>query len=281
MKSILLIGQSNMAGRGFIDNVKPIIDERIQVLKNGRWQMMDEPIHSDRTVAGIGPAASFAKLWLDEHPEETIGLIPCADGGTSIDDWAEEQPLTRHAISEAKFAMETSELIGILWHQGESDSMDGKYQDYAPKLSRLIKHFRDRLNVPTVPFVMGLLGDYLGREGFGQSATEFAQINAQIIAVATKHSNCYYVTGEQLSANPDGIHINAQSQRLLGMRYFVAFSKERDVTVALPEEAYAEQLLDKHEYTKNEKMYQLVAEFSQNKISFETFGERMTKLQQT
>ncbi|MDH9161187.1 sialate O-acetylesterase [Staphylococcus succinus] len=281
MKSILLIGQSNMAGRGFIDNVKPIIDERIQVLKNGRWQMMDEPIHSDRTVAGIGPAASFAKLWLDEHPEETIGLIPCADGGTSIDDWAEEQPLTRHAISEAKFAMETSELIGILWHQGESDSMDGKYQDYAPKLSRLIQHFRDRLNVPTVPFVMGLLGDYLGREGFGQSATEFAQINAQIIAVATKQSNCYYVTGEQLLANADGIHINAQSQRLLGMRYFVAFSKERDVTVPLPEEAYAEQLLYKHEYTKNEKMYQLVAEFSQNKISFETFGERMTKLQQT
>lgn len=281
MKSILLIGQSNMAGRGFIDNVKPIIDERIQVLKNGRWQMMDEPIHSDRTVAGIGPAASFAKLWLDEHPEETIGLIPCADGGTSIDDWAEEQPLMRHAISEAKFAMETSELIGILWHQGESDSMDGKYQDYAPKLSRLIQHFRDRLNVPTVPFVMGLLGDYLGREGFGQSATEFAQINAQIIAVATKQSNCYYVTGEQLLANADGIHINAQSQRLLGMRYFVAFSKERDVTVPLPEEAYAEQLLYKHEYTKNEKMYQLVAEFSQNKISFETFGERMTKLQQT
>lgn len=281
MKSILLIGQSNMAGRGFIDNVKPIIDERIQVLKNGRWQMMDEPIHSDRTVAGIGPAASFAKLWLDEHPEETIGLIPCADGGTSIDDWAEEQPLTRHAISEAKFAMETSELIGILWHQGESDSMDGKYQDYAPKLSRLIQHFRDRLNVPTVPFVMGLLGDYLGREGFGQSATEFAQINAQIIAVATKQSNCHYVTGEQLLANADGIHINAQSQRLLGMRYFVAFSKERDVTVPLPEEAYAEQLLYKHEYTKNEKMYQLVAEFSQNKISFETFGERMTKLQQT
>ncbi|MGO1300915.1 MAG: sialate O-acetylesterase, partial [Staphylococcus equorum] len=59
MKSILLIGQSNMAGRGFIDSVKPIVDERIQVLKNGRWQMMDEPIHSDRSVAGIGPAASF------------------------------------------------------------------------------------------------------------------------------------------------------------------------------------------------------------------------------
>lgn len=36
MKSILLIGQSNMAGRGFLDSVNPIIDERIFMLRNGR-----------------------------------------------------------------------------------------------------------------------------------------------------------------------------------------------------------------------------------------------------
>lgn len=36
----------------------------------------------------------------------------------------------RHAISEAKFAKENSELAGILWHQGESDSQDGKYKEY-------------------------------------------------------------------------------------------------------------------------------------------------------
>lgn len=59
MKSILLIGQSNMAGRGFIDEVPPIIDERMMMLRNGKWQMMEEPIHSDRSVAGIGPAASL------------------------------------------------------------------------------------------------------------------------------------------------------------------------------------------------------------------------------
>ncbi|MGJ5711339.1 sialate O-acetylesterase, partial [Staphylococcus equorum] len=163
MKSILLIGQSNMAGRGFIDSVKPIVDERIQVLKNGRWQMMDEPIHSDRSVAGIGPAASFAKLWLDNHPDETIGLIPCADGGTTIDDWAEDQVLTRHAISEAEFAMESSELIGILWHQGESDSLEGKHLDYEIKLNQVVDHFRQALNAPQLPFVMGLLGDFLGK----------------------------------------------------------------------------------------------------------------------
>lgn len=37
MKSILLIGQSNMAGRGFTHEVPPIYNERIMMLRNGRW----------------------------------------------------------------------------------------------------------------------------------------------------------------------------------------------------------------------------------------------------
>lgn len=40
MKSFLMIGQSNMAGRGFVHEVVPIYNERIQMLRNGRWQMM-------------------------------------------------------------------------------------------------------------------------------------------------------------------------------------------------------------------------------------------------
>lgn len=42
VKSFLMIGQSNMAGRGFIHEVPPIYNERIQMLRNGRWQMMAE-----------------------------------------------------------------------------------------------------------------------------------------------------------------------------------------------------------------------------------------------
>ncbi len=39
MKSILLIGQSNMAGRGYLEDVSPILDERIMVLK---WQVAND-----------------------------------------------------------------------------------------------------------------------------------------------------------------------------------------------------------------------------------------------
>lgn len=54
MKSILMIGQSNMAGRGFINEVPMICNERILMLRNAGWQMMAEPINYDRPNAGIG-----------------------------------------------------------------------------------------------------------------------------------------------------------------------------------------------------------------------------------
>ena len=75
--------------------------------------MMTEPIHFDRSVAGVGPAASFAQAWCNANKNEQIGLIPCAEGGSSIDEWSKESTLFRHAVSEAKFAMENSEFCGI------------------------------------------------------------------------------------------------------------------------------------------------------------------------
>lgn len=278
MKSILLIGQSNMAGRGFLNSVKPIIDERIFVLRNGRWQMMEEPIHSDRSVAGIGPAASFAKMWLDNHPNETIGLIPCADGGTSIDDWADNGALTRHALSEARFAMETSDLMGVLWHQGESDSQNKQFQTYESKLMHLITYFREALHKPQLTFVMGLLGEFLGQDGFGASATEYQEINEIIKSVANKNAQCFYVTAEGLTANPDGIHIDGYSQRLFGLRYYEAFSKRGNIQHPLANEAEKESYLYNNEFTQNEKIYMLVARLSQNKITYQDFLKEMAQL---
>ncbi len=268
-----------MAGRGYLEDVSPILDERIMVLKNGRWQMMDEPIHSDRSVAGVGPAASFAKLWLDDHPNESIGLIPCADGGTSIDDWNPEGVLARHAITEAQFAQETSEIIGILWHQGESDSLNQQYQTYASKLSGLIDHFRTTLNIHEVPFVLGLLPDFLGKSAFGQSAIEYKEINEALQQTAEEKDNCYYVTAAGLTSNSDAIHINAVSQRRFGMRYYQAFSKCEHVIHPLSAETQADTLLYKQEHTKNEQMYMLVAQFSKNEITYEKFIEGMGELQ--
>ena len=61
--SILIIGQSNMAGRGFANEVEPIKNDKIKVLRNGRWWPMHVPVNPDRVTAGINLTESFADLY--------------------------------------------------------------------------------------------------------------------------------------------------------------------------------------------------------------------------
>ncbi|MBO7376537.1 MAG: hypothetical protein J6V01_05470, partial [Clostridia bacterium] len=48
--SFLMIGQSNMAGRGDIGTVEPILDPDLLMLRNCRWQPLSEPVNPDRGV---------------------------------------------------------------------------------------------------------------------------------------------------------------------------------------------------------------------------------------
>lgn len=43
--SFLLIGQSNMAGRGFLNEAVDVDNSHIKILRNGRWQKMFRPIN--------------------------------------------------------------------------------------------------------------------------------------------------------------------------------------------------------------------------------------------
>ena len=52
--SFLLIGQSNMAGRGYLHEVEPIKNENIYVLRNGRWVKMFTPLHWERKMEMYG-----------------------------------------------------------------------------------------------------------------------------------------------------------------------------------------------------------------------------------
>ena len=275
MKSILMIGQSNMAGRGFINEVPMICNERILMLRNAGWQMMAEPINYDRPNAGIGLAGSFAAMWCMEHEGEQIGLIPCAEGGSSLDDWAVDKNLFKNAVIQAGFAMQDSELIGILWHQGESDSYGGGYQTYYKKLQVIIESLRKELNAFEVPLIIGRLGDFLGKNGFGLNCTEYELVNEQLLKFAREQENSCFVTAEGLTPNPDGIHMDAVSQRRFGVRYYEAFVKREHVLKPIENEMELLERCISGPHTKREKMYLAMAEFAAGKMTDEEFGERM------
>ena len=119
--SFLLIGQSNMAGRGDLKTVDPINNDLCFTWTVAQWTRMYEPVNMDRIYAGVSPAASFADSYAKER-ELRVGLIPCAHGGTKLNQWIPEQNLYVNAVFQAKLATKgRGKLSGILWHQGEGD----------------------------------------------------------------------------------------------------------------------------------------------------------------
>ena len=104
MDLYLLIGQSNMAGRGVLtDSNRVSADGIFKLDAAGEWQVAEEPIHFDKpTIAGAGLAASFARAMADRRTGVPIGLIPCAVGGTSINRWVESGDLWSNAVARTR-----------------------------------------------------------------------------------------------------------------------------------------------------------------------------------
>ncbi|MBH0174223.1 sialate O-acetylesterase [Fictibacillus sp. 23RED33] len=279
IKSFLMLGQSNMAGRGFLHEVEPIYNEKIKMLRNGQWQMMTEPINYDRPVAGVSLAASFAEEFAKANPHDEIGLIPCAEGGSSLDDWHPQGTLFQHALSEARFALETSQICGILWHQGESDSHNSLHETYYEKLSLIIETFRKELNLHHVPVMIGELGDFLGKTGFGKYSSEFQEINKQLRRFAHEQQNCYFVSAEGLTPNPDGIHLNAVSQRKFGFRYYAAYSRKSHILEPLSDEDQS--LKINNNYSKTEQIYIHSMDLALGKITYAEFEANMAVVMQS
>lgn len=275
IKSFLLIGQSNMAGRGIQNSVPPIINESIKMLRNGRWQIMAEPLHNDRPMAGIGLASSFASSWHADNVGEEIGLIPCADGGASLDDWKVGGALFDHAVFQAKLAQRSSELSGILWHQGESDSSAELAAKYVEKFDVIVSELRYQLGVPDVRLIIGGIGDFLPYGLFGAHFHDYHFVNNALREYAASHSNCYFVTAKGLTANEDKIHFNASSLRKFGLRYYQAFVKAADVTEALPDEDELLEKIYRRELSTNEHKFILEVQFASGKITFNELQEQL------
>ena len=62
--SFLLIGQSNMAGRGRLNEAVEFSKQNIVTLRNGRWQGMFRPINPDRPFSGVNLAEALPQSML-------------------------------------------------------------------------------------------------------------------------------------------------------------------------------------------------------------------------
>ncbi|MBQ4051623.1 MAG: sialate O-acetylesterase [Oscillospiraceae bacterium] len=226
ISSFLMIGQSNMAGRGELSDVPPIDNPDCFMLRMGRWQRLCEPVNPDRGIfegefhSGISMGSSFA----DEASRllGKVGMIPCADGGTRLDQWMPGEILYDHAVMMTGLAVRSSRLRAILWHQGESDcTSEAGVQEYGEKFIRMMTSLRKDLGQPDLPVVIGELSENItGRWGVEDRPV---RLNGILRDIAGELSHCSIVSVKGLTLKPDGIHFDAASQRELGRRYFDAY----------------------------------------------------------
>lgn len=225
--SILIIGQSNMAGRGFVGEVEPIVNKDLFVLRNGRWREMYVPVNPDRVKSGINLVESFADRYAKDHGVQ-VGIIPCADGGSCLDQWVPGSLLFDHAVFQAKLAQRTSTIAAVLWHQGESDCSPSRYPVYEKKLKMILDALRKELDLYDVPVLLGGLGDYLEFCPREEHYENYIHINSALQSLADQEQMTGFVFAKGLSSNPDFLHFSAKSLREFGDRYYEEFLKLED-----------------------------------------------------
>lgn len=216
----LLIGQSNMAGRGRLHEVSHIQHSHIHMFRDGSWLPAVEPIHTDKPdVAGIGLCMSFAHELVERFPTMQVGMIPTAVGGTPLSRWIPGADLYENAITICKDALSIGgKLRGILWHQGEGDSGNqNNANTYATRLLDMFTKLREELNAPDVPIITGELGPYLTKH---PTLRYYQTVNQQLHLLATLLPHYAVASAQDLTDNGDNLHFDAKSLRTFGKRYF-------------------------------------------------------------
>ncbi|MDA8746237.1 sialate O-acetylesterase [Rubripirellula amarantea] len=217
----LLIGQSNMAGRGKMSAKDRLPTPNVFTLdSNNQWKAASHPLHFDKpNIAGVGLGLDFAIAMLASDPDIKIGLVPSAVGGTSLKQWSKGGEFYEAALTRTKIAEKQGTLKGILWHQGESDSGAGSASTYAERLAQLIADLRGDLDEPALPFVLGELGDF--RVGV-KRRSDIVIEQQQSIPSLVPHTAC--VSAKGLGHKGDGTHFGAKSLREFGKRYAKAMT---------------------------------------------------------
>lgn len=225
----LLAGQSNMAGRGRVEDIDRVVHPRVWMFdQNARWVPAIEPMHFDKPIAGVGPGRSFGLALADSDPTIRIGLIPAAVGGSPVTTW---EPGVRFegtgaypwddALRRVRAAGSDGDVKAILWHQGESDATPEAAPLYEQRLRALIARFRAELGNPSLPFLIGQLGRFEGRPW----TAPFVAVDAAHRRIAADVPNVAFVSSEGLQDNGDNLHFSAEAERAFGRRYADAYLK--------------------------------------------------------
>lgn len=242
----VLAGQSNMEGVGdLVDVQQP--DPMVHSFDMAdRWLVAEEPLHTlvgaaDRVHwrpngqgeperlsgeplqryvqlrrKGAGPGLPFA-VEMAKRTGVPVGLIPCAHGGTSMDQWSpalkDQEGDSLYGSMVRRFNAAGGKVKGMLWYQGESDANEKAAPGFRRKFESFVKAVRSDFGQPDLPFYYVQIGRHIS----DTNAKEWNQVQeAQRLAEASIPNSAMVVSAD-LSLD-DAIHLSTPDLKRLARR---------------------------------------------------------------
>ncbi|MUH34480.1 hypothetical protein D9O36_01380 [Zobellia amurskyensis] len=253
---VLLAGQSNMSGHGNYDILDDQTKDRITnasetvFLSNYRDKAPIALSYYDYTGNNysfknhFGPELLAGATLAEKYPEREFLFIKLAMGGTSLygawnANWSAEQaaeienevirqrPLyswhlehIKANLSALEEQQKSYEIIGLLWFQGEHDSLrEAAANSYLENLTALVNAYRNDVSVQKMPVVIGQINSTYGVDG-GAARIRKAMVD---YVSSDKHSKLIYTkegpNWDDYPKHEDNIHYNAEGLKSLGEKF--------------------------------------------------------------
>ncbi|KAL5071839.1 hypothetical protein RYX36_022726 [Vicia faba] len=170
-----------MAGRGGVLNGKWDGDvpqecksspSVLRLSSNLKWEEAREPLHEDIDVektCGVGPGLAFAnevvRMRGGGGGGYVVGLVPCAVGGTRIEEWRKGSRLYNQLVKRSIKSVKNGGVIrALVWYQGESDTVrEEDAKAYKTRMENFIEDFRSDLQLPTLLVIQVALASGEGK----------------------------------------------------------------------------------------------------------------------
>lgn len=242
----LLIGQSNAAGRGIIQDGDENPIEGVKLIRSIPYggpcvvedacQPMNiwSTVRKGKAMQKFNLAGPFAAK-LHKETGRPILMIVNARGETSLGNWMPDAPRLSYAqktgddeskwgdpipqlygeavrITKQVLAQEDikGELKGVLWHQGCGNSNETESPLYCGRLKKVVDALREEFDDPDLPFVAGqLCPEFKNAQYF----------NPEIVKIGQVIPGAYCATSEDCVSVGDGTHFDRASLIKMGERY--------------------------------------------------------------
>lgn len=226
---------------GAATDIDPVLDRGdtriLQYTATGLLVPAEEPLTHQSGAIGGGPGLAFAREYLKSLPTgDTVVLVPAAYSGVGFStpdmgggnrSWkVSHSPsadnVYKSSLTQIYGALEAikgkKQIDGALINVGGTDAQNGVGPaEYQRDLDALIAAYRQQLNIPQLPFVLGpSRPDIVGND------PSYAAINRVQQTTPQRVKNTAFIlgsTGEQYYIPGDVLHYNMLAHREMGVYY--------------------------------------------------------------